>query len=144
MENKCIKDNSQLTFLSRYGYSISACQTNAFLEHIAQDSVCGCVYVNRPSTTNTSNCNVTDTCCLLKQYHKFTLSEQQCPPPCDYTVYNVKPSYSQFPSNEIANYLAQLYDTSPDDVQSNMLSINVYFEEIEITTMNTGIRLYIC
>ena len=136
-ENKCIKDNGQLTFLSRYGYSISACQTNAFLEHIAQDSVCGCVYINRSSTTNTPNCNITKACCLWKQYRKFIPSEQQCPPPCDYTVYNIKPSYSQFPSNELANYLAQFYDTSADDVQSNMLSINVYFEEIETTTMNT-------
>ena len=139
-ENKCIKDNGQLTFLSQYAYSISACQTNAFLEHIAQDSVCGCVYINRrrPSTRKTPNCNITKACCLLKEYRKFIPSEQQCPPPCDYTVYNIKPSYSQFPSNELANYLAQCYNTTPDDVQSNMLSINVYFEEIETTTMNTG------
>lgn len=136
----CIKYNRSLAFFPNYSYAVPTCRVNALYEEYAQETKCDCSpTIDRPlegEFVNTRNCTVADICCLLRENSNFDPSDE-CPPSCQYLSYNVQSSYSLFPSTELAQEIARLNDVTPEDVRSNLLSLYVYFDDMEVTQLNT-------
>lgn len=138
-ENNCI-DGRYLPFYEDYRYSQFACRHDATVAHTAQDSVCGCVLQpSRPSTgpfTNTPNCTVKNACCLLENFATFD-PKNYCPLPCFYSYYDFTTSYADFPNGHYLDNLMANTGMAEDEIKRNFLSINVYFDDLQVTTTIT-------
>jgi hypothetical protein len=139
-ENSCLKVSKPLTFLPNQSYSVSACSINQLYENYAQHNICGCALtINRPldgQFANIRSCTIADICCILNS-RKILAEPEDCLPLCNYTSYGVQYSYSQFPSMELAEDLSDVYDYTAEELQSNLVSINVFFDDMKITTSTT-------
>ena len=134
-------DDRKLSFYPYYDYSQFACKQNARVEHIAQPNTCNCILdpSTRPSSgpySNTPDCTFNDTCCLLNQYASFD-PRVGCPLPCHFVYYDNEISYSSFPNGPYLEDLAMSINTSEDSIRSDFMSVNVYFEDLQVTTTTT-------
>jgi hypothetical protein len=139
-ENLCLEVPEPLTFLPDQPYSVSACFINQLFYDYAQHNICGCALtINRPldgQFANIRSCTIADICCILNR-HRVLEEPDDCLPLCNYTSYGVQYSYSQFPSMELAEDLSDVYDYTAEELQNNLVSINVFFDDMKITTSMT-------
>ena len=136
----CIEDR-ELSFYSHYEYSQFACRQNARIEHIAQPNICNCILdpLTRPSSglySNTPNCTFNDTCCLLDQYSSFD-PRGGCHVPCHFEYYDNQISYSSFPTGHFLEYLAMSMNMSKDRIRDEVMSVSIFFEDLQVTTTTT-------
>ncbi|XP_011405340.1 PREDICTED: acid-sensing ion channel 1-like [Amphimedon queenslandica] len=134
-ERDCTNDERELGFFPSTVYSQFACKENALYQHLADESVCGCVpNPYRPSTgpyINTPNCTLHSLCCLLQEYFDYRVSSATCPLPCQFSMYDYKSSYSSFPNGHALKSIAKSLNLSQDAVKNNFLSVQVYLESLE-------------
>ena len=136
----CI-DDRELTFYPQYRYSQFACHQNARIKQISQSDTCNCILdpSTRPSSghySNTPICTFNDTCCLLDQYSSFD-PRGGCPLPCQFKYYDNQISYSSFPTGRFLEDLAMSLNTSEDSIRNDFMSVNIYFEDLQVTTTTT-------
>ena len=134
-------DDGELSFYPHYDYSQFACRQNALIKHIAQPNTCNCILdpSSRPSSgsyANTPNCTFNDTCCLLNQYSSFD-SRVGCPLPCQFEYYDNQISYSSFPTGPYLEHLAMSLNLSKDSIRNEVMSVNVFYEDLHVTTTTT-------
>ena len=140
-ESNCQEENkTSLSFFPNNPYTVSTCTVNDLYESYAD--VCGCTVANshpiEGQYINIRNCTIADACCILKQSRSYSSISSNCPPLCHHVWYRVQSGYSQFPSLELAEDLAEFYENySAIEIQSNLVSVNVYFDELQITRMTT-------
>lgn len=139
-ESACIRRDRSLLFFPSHSYSVSTCRINALYQDFAQPSKCSCSpAVERPNSgpySNTRNCTIADICCLMEEYTTYNPS-LECPPACKYISYNVQPSYSDFLSPQLAQDIAIKHNMTVQDVSENLLSLYVYFDEMQVTQLHT-------
>ncbi|XP_011408197.1 PREDICTED: acid-sensing ion channel 1-like [Amphimedon queenslandica] len=143
-EAGCI-DDMDLPFFpkDKFDYSQFACRENAIMERIAKRSSCNCViHPDRPSTgaySSTPNCTMSNACCLLHEYNTFhpQSSSEECPLPCYFSYYEWTASYSSFPNGRYLDRLVNTLNKSADYIKSNFLSVNVFLDDIQLTTTIT-------
>ena len=136
----CI-DDGELSFYPHYNYSQFACRQNALVEHIAQPNTCNCILdpSSRPSSgsyANTPNCTFNDTCCLLNQLSSFS-PRVECSVPCEFQYYDNTISYSSFPTGPYLEHLAMSFNMSKDSIRNEVMSVNVFYEDLQVTTTTT-------
>ena len=136
----CI-DDRELSFYPYYEYSQFACRLNAHVKHIAQPNTCNCILdpSTRPSSgpySNTPNCTFNDTCCLLNQSSSFD-PRDRCPLPCHFEYYDSQISYSSFPTGPYLEYLAMSLNMSKDSIRDEVMSVSVFYEDLQVTTTTT-------
>ena len=136
---ECIND-LKLSFYPQFEYSQFACRQNAIVEYLAQPNTCNCVLdPARPSTgpyVNTPNCTFNDSCCLIKHYSMFD-PRVGCLLPCRFEYYANEISYTSFPTGPFLETLAQSLNTTTDTIQGDIMSVHVYFEDLQVTTSIT-------
>jgi acid-sensing ion channel 5 len=132
-------DVSDFNFLhSRFNFSASACSLDCFLTQIAY--TCDCSYFPNQYPPDPSSyyaqlhpCSLQDICCV----QLMALSPEQCDhcsAPCEAIQYTTFTSYASFP----ASYLVDSFVSAGfDDVSSNAVSINVYFESLNVENVTT-------
>ena len=138
-------DDKDLPFFPRgkYDYSQFACRENAIMEHIAKKSSCNCViHPDRPSTgaySSTPNCTISNACCLLREYTSFhpQSTSEKCPLPCSFSYYERTASSSSFPNGRYLDRLVNTLNMSADYIKNNFLSVNVFLDDIQLTTTIT-------
>lgn len=135
-------DLSNLNFLANeYNYSISSCRVDCLLTSTSDN--CGCnvasdifppdneVYKQRPQ------CNLTDICCQVEQYR--VSQDCDCPSACSSKTYDIFSSYSAFPAQyALSDLNALLREDITALVENDLLSVNVYFETLNIETQTTS------
>ena len=136
----CI-DDRELSFYPHYEYSQFACRQNSLVEHIAQPYTCDCILdpAARPISGhygNTPNCTFNDTCCLQNQSFSFD-THSICPIPCHFEYYDSRVSYTSFPTGLFLKRLATSSNKTVKTVQGNLLSVNVFLEDLQVTTTTT-------
>ena len=138
-EADCI-NGKELPFFSDYRYSQFACRQNAIIENIAKGDRCNCViHPERPSSgpySSTPSCTLSKACCLLEEYQTFN-PEIFCPLPCYFPYYEHTASYSSFPNGRYLDTLVDTLNTSVEDIKENFLSINVFVDDLQVTTTIT-------
>ena len=140
------RNDVQLPFFPpEYGYSLPACRQNALYELVARNCCCLAAindtnieteqFVEQCNITGPSlpNCTVMDSCCILQQNLELSLNDT-CPSACNYTTYEASTSYAAYPS---MNGAAASFIESLDDVNDNILSATIFFEEPYIETVKT-------
>ena len=140
-EAECI-DGMDLPFFpsDKYDYSQFACRENAVAENTAKSSKCGCIIEpDRPSSSyaTTRNCTFGDACCLLREHYTFNPETVDCPLPCYFPYYEHTASYSSFPNGGYLDTLVETLNTSVEDIKENFLSINVFVDDLQVTTTTT-------
>ncbi|XP_011408196.1 PREDICTED: acid-sensing ion channel 5-like [Amphimedon queenslandica] len=136
-EADCI-DSKELPFFSEYRYSQFACRQNAIVENLATSCDCS-IHPDRPSSgpySSTPHCTFDKGCCVLEQYQTFN-PELACPLPCYFPYYEHTASYSSFPNGRYLNYLVEETNMSVDYIKDNFLSINVFVDDLQLTTTIT-------
>lgn len=131
-KTSCSEAGTDLNFFPDVDYSLSACKRNLFLEHVARNCSCLDATTTTPGMeryANLRNCTLNDSCCIYDQY-SATNSYSSCLSPCDFRLYVTSTSYSKFPSKFISQDLAALLSSSPESVEEDILSINVFFEDL--------------
>ena len=134
---KCENNNKDLEFLPDLDYTISACQTNARYTYISRDDTCNCLENADPNESvahsRERNCTLADICCIIES----NFIDTTCPPPCNYFTYDTSTSYSQYPSVQLQDNLIAILDTSSDNIDNNILSVNVYFQDLYVMKFDT-------
>ena len=137
-------ETSSFNFLrNEYNYSTSSCLVDCLLTSICDN--CGCnlasdifppdneVYQKRP------DCNIADICRQVDEYR--TSQDCDCPSACISNTYDIFTSYSAFPAqyaiNDLEDIFSDVFNTSFDS-EANLLSVNVYFETLNIETQTTN------
>ena len=137
-------ETSNFNFLrNEYNYSTSSCLVDCLLTSVSDN--CGCnvasdifppdneVYQQRP------DCNIADICCQVDEYR--TSQDCDCPSACISNTYDIFTSYSAFPAqyaiDDLEEIFSDVFNTS-FDTESNLLSVNVYFETLNIETQTTS------
>ncbi len=127
--------NSQkFNFLSNeYRYSIASCNYDCQLTRVAEMCNCTLRNSNKNSFTKLRNCTISDLCCIVKQQH-LTIN-CNCRAACKTTDYVIANSYSNYPALYATEDVARLFNFSFNS--ANFLSVNVYFETLNIETQTT-------
>ena len=137
---KCENTNKDLEFLPDLDYSISACQTNAKYTYISRDDTCNCLENADPNESvahsRERNCTLSDICCIIESY-LIEETSSTCPPPCNYFTYHTSTSYSKYPSVQLQDNLIAILNTSSDNIENNILSVNVYFQDLYVMKSDT-------
>ena len=136
-EAGCI-DGKELPFFSDYRYSQFACRQNAIVENLATRCNCS-IHPEKPSYGSYSSlpdCTFAKGCCVLEQYQTFN-PELACPLPCYFPYYEHTASYSGFPNGRYLDYLVEETNMSVDYIKNNFLSINVFVDDLQLTTTIT-------
>ncbi|XP_019859925.1 PREDICTED: acid-sensing ion channel 5-like [Amphimedon queenslandica] len=140
-EAKCIDDMNLPFFPSdKFQYSQFACRENAVAENIARGSKCNCVIQPDRSPglyASTPNCTFSKACCLLQEHYRFHPEEIDCPLPCHFEYYEHTASYSSFPNGQYLQLLMEELNMSAEYVKDNFLSIDVFFDDFQVTTTTT-------
>lgn len=133
----CKDTTDDFNFLrSFYNYSVSACLADCFLTSIAER--CRCIETSVPRETVTSrfaglnDCGISEICCVIEEFVIPGVCTVDCPPACNYTTYTTSVSYSAFPARYQLEAIYNLSGTDADDLQENLLSLNVYFEDLNV------------
>ena len=138
---KCENTNKDLEFLPDLDYSISACQTNARYTYISRDDTCNCLENADPNESvahsRERNCTLADICCIIESTFIVESSGTTCPPPCNYITYNTSISYSQYPSVQLREDYSSLFNISSDNIKDNILSVNVFFQDLYVIKSET-------
>lgn len=127
-------DSAPLTHFPDFQYSVSSCRANAYLNNIARN--CMCVDSSAQSTAEMNglrNCTVGDLCCAYLS--TLNTTGEHCLPSCDKTQYSTTISYATYPSIDTVNTLSKTLGVN--NIESDLLTINVYFEDFSITTSKT-------
>lgn len=133
--------SSDLPFFTNSEYSLPACRQNRFLSAVHEqcsclDSLTG-VYRNISAEyADAPDCTIADTCCVFEQY--FMLDFNSCPADCYYDSFESSISYSKFPSTHIATELASFLMTNPNELDNDLVSLNVYFEDLFTQVMEVS------
>ncbi len=135
-QRRCLVDTESYNFdFLPFDYSTIACGYDCLLVSIAEN--CGCNYI--PPISNRFNslpeCVLSDLCCAQEQ-QRVTI-DCDCQSSCSTTIYETYNSYSGFPALYIQEDLAELLNISLTDISSDSLSVNVYFETLNIETQTT-------
>ena len=131
------RDTDDFNFLhSFYNYSVAACLSDCLLTTIAER--CQCIESSAPresvssSYAALSDCGISDVCCVIEQYFTADGCTANCPPACNYTTYKTSVSYSTFPARYQLEAIHNVSGTDSDELQENLLSINIYFEDLNV------------
>lgn len=131
--------SNNFNFLSDvYQYSLSACLVESFFTTVARR--CGCIdsSVARPSSgefATLPDCQLSDLCCSLDVY--YNAERSGCSSACHYTTYQTSVSYSSFPAKYATESLAAAINTSEEYVKENLLSVSVFFEDLNVEEVVT-------
>ncbi|XP_011405346.1 PREDICTED: acid-sensing ion channel 5-like [Amphimedon queenslandica] len=126
----CINDGEKkLDFLPDVVYSKFACQENELYERLASN--CNCtINPYGLDVTNTSNCSLSNLCCMRQQYSKYNRNSS-CKSPCKYTFYNLKNSYSSFPRGRTLTEISKTVKMNKSAIRDNFLSVHVFLLDLE-------------
>ena len=123
---------NNFNFLSDvYQYSLSACLADNYFTAVARR--CGCIdsSVVRPSSgkfATLPDCHLRDLCCNLDVF--YNAERSGCSSACCYVTYQTSVSYSSFPAKYYAESLAADMNKSEEYVRENLLSVSVFFEDL--------------
>lgn len=122
-------DEKSFTFLPDVVYSMFACQENEFYERLV--SKCDCtINPYGLDVTNTSNCSLSNLCCILQQYSEYN-GNSSCKSPCQYTFYTHKNSYSSFPRGRTLTEISKIVKMNESVIRDNFLSVHVFLLNLE-------------
>ncbi|XP_064392817.1 acid-sensing ion channel 1C-like [Halichondria panicea] len=137
-QRQCIDANinsyNNFTFLTD-DYSIGACDYDCLLIRVAEE--CNCTYIP-PQNNNfptLPSCTLSDICCVVQQQRSNI--DCGCKATCSTTDYEVYNSYSAFPAMYAEEDFEELFQTTLD-AKSNLLSVNVYFETLNVEMQTTS------
>lgn len=140
-------DHPCLNFFQKY--SLAACRLNHYYRMVAKN--CECIaQVNDtqmvhnlcnvndyiPNLSSLRNCTVCDSCCMIQQAF-ISSSSDVCRSPCVFTAFEFTTSYSAHLLDADAMELAEQSNVNIAQVQNDLLSISVFFEEIYEKTIST-------
>lgn len=124
--------SNDFNFLSDvYQYSLSACLADNFFTTVARQCECIDSSVARPSSgefTALPDCQLSNLCCSLDVF--YNTERSGCSSACHYTTYQTSVSYSSFPARYVAESLAAETNTSEEYLKENLLSVSVFFEDL--------------
>lgn len=63
---------------------------------------------------------------------------ENCLPACERTLYQTTISYANYPSSDVMDTLSDIFHFTPEEIESNSLAVNVYFEDLSIVTSETS------
>ncbi len=120
-----------MKLLQGYDFSLSACILDCLVTEIAKKCQCldGSAWRQSSGPYSTlPDCHVSDFCCVV--YSLTSATECSCDVACQYHKYEVHTSYSSYPAPVELQALAQRHNTTTEAIQSNVLGIHIYFEEL--------------
>ena len=128
-------DTAEFQFLGEeLTYSVSACLLDCFFINIAESCNCTETGVWSPADSdkfsNLPDCGTDHIPCLLKQYYSPPYCKPRCPAACNYTTYGISTSYAAF--------LTKLQRNNITDVDSDNISVKIYFEDLNIEYTTTA------
>ncbi len=135
-QRNCLADTANSNFNFELDeYSIVACGYDCLLTAVAEK--CGCVFVPPLGDQFSSlrECVLSELCCVQEQ-QRLSI-DCDCQAACSTTSYETYNSYSAFPAMYAQEDLEAIYNMTLD-AKSNFLSVNVYFETLNIETQATN------
>ena len=135
-------DVSHLNFLQgEYtSFSESACLVDCQLTSMTDH--CQCIagrsfyHPDRSKYGQLPNCTIEDICCIVNEL--VLPSSCNCEAACSAVLYDTSLSYSYFPADYLSIELANLVNITPATFPSNFLSMNIYFETLNVETQTTS------
>ncbi len=130
-------DTSGFYFLSdEFDYTFASCHFDCLLRNIAEQ--CYCLYEPTNSTVyqHLPLCTLVDICCVVEQ-QRLTI-DCRCLAACNTTDYQLFNSYSAFPAQYATPGFEEDLAIVNTSLQDNVLSVNVFFETLNIETQATN------
>ena len=131
--NGCGKANERLKYFPDYSNSVSSCRAEIYTESIIRK--CNCVDPFVTASTDIRLCTIGDLCCIRDAISNINVTS--CLPTCQRTAYSTSVSYAQFPDNTVIEEFQQFFNLTPVQITSDVLSVNIYFEDLTITRITT-------
>ena len=132
----CSSNNAELNFFRGYEYSLSACRLDRTYQVVADRCKCLDLVNNKQSVTNPlPDCTLSEICCTFGAY--FNVDVSNCTEACAYTGYVKSTSYSEYPSDNSAESVAEIYNITAEQVKNNLVAVTVYFGDPHTRTVET-------
>lgn len=124
---------------NKYKYSFPACRVDCFYSKLSDK--CDCVESSfgtpyDPPYSERPQCSTEHICCVASSY--LQPENCTCLNACSFVEYSSSTSYAQFPSNHLLQRFSEISNISTSQIQQNILSVNVYFETLNVNEKVTS------
>lgn len=125
------EDRPDFAFAPGSDYSLATCLYDCILKDIAE--VCDCIHGapipeagHRYSDYQT--CSIVQLCCIAASL--ITTEDCGCTIACNQSLFDITTTYSTYPALRELAGLAQIYNTTQEDIRDSFLSVRVFFSEL--------------